>query len=622
LEEAPDPEAVDSAARPVANVEHVIRGKSGEIRLVPATFLCRRHVLLEDVRRTAKRALASALAASITDATATRIQSAPLDAMAAGQVTVDRETRQLPDPFPPIATGQSIEYEGNVSPARSPAGADVDRRRPRRTSCVCTLAVALVLSVAGTAVASGARAANEPWTSANGGVASQREVTATMLDAVTISRLTVRWRFRLPLNGKNFGSITANPIIRGNTVYVQDSSSSLYALDARTGVLLWKHTLAAPNDGPNGLTVAGSRVYSATDSTAFALDAVTGRRLWARTLTNQYEQFVAVAPVVDRGRVYVGTQGFPPGGRGALYALSAATGRIVWRFQTIKEPWPRPEAGGGGIWYPVSIDKHGDVYAGIANPSPWGGSKAFPNGGVFAGPALYSDSLVVLAGASGALLWYDQVTPHDVRDYDFQVSPILATVGARRFVFGAGKGARVVAWDRTARTRLWSRAVGTHLHDLGPLPRQPTRVCPGLLGGVLTPMAYAGGRLFVPVVELCMQESAVTSKSAFARPPAEGKGTVYALAATTGKTIWQRQLGSAPFGCATVARDAVIVPTYDGRVVAFAATDGRTLWHTQLRAGNNSCPAVGRDILVVAAGALHPSIAHPVPEVVAFGLGR
>ena len=100
------------------------------------------------------------------------------------------------------------------------------------------------------------------------------------------------------------------------------------------------------------------------------------------------------------------------------------------------------------------------------------------------------------------------------------------------------------------------------------------------------------------------------------------KGTVYALDAATGKTAWQRHLGSAPFSCATVARDAVFVPTYDGRVTAFATDDGRTLWHTQLPAGNNSCPAVGKDVLIVAAGAKHPDIAHPVTEVVAYSPGR
>jgi outer membrane protein assembly factor BamB len=479
--------------------------------------------------------------------------------------------------------------------------------------------VALALSLAGLAAACGGHTATQDWPSANGSLTSQRAAGATTLDAQTIPRLKVRWRFRLHAKATDFGAITSNPIIRGDTVYVQDSSSSVYALDVRSGDLRWTDTLAAPNDGPNGLTVSGARLYGATDTTAFALDAATGRRLWSHRLASRFEQFIGIAPIVDRGRVYVSTQGFPPGGRGVLYALSAATGKIVWRFQTIKEPWRYPaSSGGGGVWYPVSVDEHGNVYAGIANPGPWGGSKAYPNGRWFDGPALYTDSLVVLAGGTGTLLWSDQVTPHDIRDYDFQVSPVLATVGGRRDVFGAGKSGRVVAWNRTTHARLWTRAVGTHQRDLGPLPVQTTLVCPGFLGGVLTPIAFADGRLFVPVVELCSRESAVTSPNAFARPPSEGKGTVYALDAATGKTEWQRHLGSAPFGCATVARDAVIVPTYDGRVVAFAAADGRVLWQTQLRAGNNSCPAVGRDVLVVAAGAPHPDIAHPVTEVVAF----
>jgi outer membrane protein assembly factor BamB len=479
----------------------------------------------------------------------------------------------------------------------------------------CAAAVVLALVVAG---CGGSRASNS-WTTANGSLESRRAVESTSLDARTIPHLKVRWRLRLHASVTDYGAITSNPIVSGDAVYLQDSTSSVYSVDVQTGALRWKHRFAAPNDGPNGLAVSGARVYGATDTTAFALDAETGRLFWTRRLASRFEQFVAIAPVVDRGRVYLSTQGVPPGGRGAVYALSAETGRIVWRFRTIKVPWQHPQRnGGGGAWYAVSVDAHGNVYAGIANPAPWGGSAAFPNGAWFAGPALYTDALVVLAGPTGRLLWYDQVTPHDIRDYDFQVSPVLADVSGRQVVFGAGKGGRVVAWDRATHARLWSRAVGTHLHDLGPLPAQPTLVCPGLLGGVETPMAYASGRLFVPVVELCSHESAVTSKSAFARPPAQGKGIVYALDAGSGRTLWQRQLGSPAFGCATVARDAVIVPTYDGRVTALSAADGRTLWHAQLRAGNNSCPAVGKDVLVVGAGARVPGIASPVTEVVAY----
>jgi outer membrane protein assembly factor BamB len=496
------------------------------------------------------------------------------------------------------------------------------RPRPRLRARTLAAGVATAVSLAGIASACGASQPGASWTSANADLSNRRALDATAIDAHTIPRLRVRWRFRLTGHGSSFGAITANPIISGNTVYIQDTTSSVYALNLETGALRWKHALAAPNDGPNGLTISGSRVFGATDTTAFALDAATGRALWSRRLVNRFEQFIAVAPVVDRGRVYLSTQGFPPGGRGAVYALSSSTGKVVWRFGTIAKPWPHPQAGGGGTWYPVGVDASGNVYAGISNPGPWGGSKAFPNGAWFGGLALYSDSLVVLAGATGKLLWYDQVTPHDVRDYDFEAPPILATLGGKSLVFGAGKAGRVVAWNTDTHARLWSRAVGTHLHDLGPLPRDTTTVCPGLLGGVETPMALAGGRLFVPVVELCSRESATTSKSAFLRPPSQGRGVVDALDAETGKTLWQRQLGSPPFGCATVARDVVFVPTYDGTLAAFSTADGRRLWHTRLPAGNNSCPAVGRNLLVVGAGAPYSEVAHPEAEVVAFGLGR
>jgi outer membrane protein assembly factor BamB len=474
--------------------------------------------------------------------------------------------------------------------------------------------VVVLLALAGVAATAATHRPGATWPVANGDLAGRRAAGATALDAAAFPRLRVLWRFRLPRSATSFGAITANPVIAHDTVYVQDSGSSVFALDARSGALRWRRTIDAPNDGPNGVAASGSRLYTATDTTALALDAATGRTLWARRLVNRFEQFIAIAPVVDRGRVYVSTQGFPLGGRGAVYALSAATGKVVWRFDTIAKPWPHPQAGGGGAWDPVSVDERGDVYVGNSNPAPWGGSKRYPNGAVFGGRALYTDSLLVLAGDSGKLLWYDQVTRHDVRDYDFQASPIVAGTA----LFAAGKAGRVIAWDRTTHARLWARAVGTHLHDLGPLPRRTTTVCPGHLGGVETPMAYADGLLFVPLVELCSRESAITSPSAFARPAAEGRGVLYALAATTGKTVWRRRLGSPPFGCATVAGDAVVVPTYDGRVTVFTARDGRVVWRTRLSDGINACPAIGRNLLVVAAGAPYPGLADGVAEVVAY----
>jgi outer membrane protein assembly factor BamB len=451
------------------------------------------------------------------------------------------------------------------------------------------------------------------WTQPNAGLASTRAVVATRLSSATVAGLRVRWRFRLPA-GSPFGSFASTPLIADGTVYVQDLTSSVYALDARTGRLRWVRRMKARNDGPNGLALAGGHLYGATDTSAFALDPRNGRRLWARRLTNRHEQFVDVAPLVARDRVFVSTVGFPPGGRGALYALDAATGKIRWRFETIRDPWKHPAAGGGGAWYAPSLAPDGRLYVGISNPGPWGGSRSLPNGGAYAGKALYTDSLLALDARTGRLLWHDQVTPHDVRDYDLEASPVL--VGST--VIGAGKGGRVVAWNRLTGKRLWAHAVGTHLHDLGPLPVAPTLVCPGLWGGVLTPMAYAAGRLFVPVVEECVRESA--TQPAELPDATRGDGVLVALSARDGSRLWSRRLGSPAMACATVARDVVFAPTYDGRVLALAANNGRTLWQARTRAGIIGCPAVDGDLLVVGAGAPFPSAASAVPEIIAYAL--
>ena len=148
------------ADRFLENIETVVHGKRDEIRLVLASLLCGGHVLFEDVPGTAKTVLARAIAQSIEGATPSRIQCTPdlqptdvtglsiynqrerdfefrpgpifanvvlvdevnrampktqsalLEAMAENQVTVDGQTRVLPDPFLLIATENPIEYEG------------------------------------------------------------------------------------------------------------------------------------------------------------------------------------------------------------------------------------------------------------------------------------------------------------------------------------------------------------------------------------------------------------------------------------------------------------------------------------------------------------------------------
>jgi outer membrane protein assembly factor BamB len=455
------------------------------------------------------------------------------------------------------------------------------------------------------------------WPLPGGDVEGTRTASHSSITAGNVHTLHPVWRFALTGTPGATGIFSATPVADPDTVYLEDLRSNVFALNRTTGKLRWAHHYNAPNEGPNGLAVDSGRVYGATDTDAFALAAGNGRELWHMHLTNAREQFVDVAPVPWQGFTFIGTVGYAPGGRGKIYGLEDATGVVRWRFDTVEHPWLHPEkAGGGGIWYPVSVDSKGTLYAGTANPGPWGGTPKLPNGAAFPGPARYTDSLVALDAKSGVLAWADQVTPHDVRDYDFEATPIVAGDA----VFGAGKAGQVIAWDRATHMRLWSMAVGKHLNDLGPLPAHPVTVCPNLLGGVETPMAYSDDRLFVPVVDLCGIGGATTSRPVTDLNVGTGRGRLVALDASDGRTLWERRLPSPVFGCATVANDVVFTSTYAGVVYAFSTRTGRQLWSATMTAGINACPAVVGNLLVVGAGVRRG--AQSTPEVVAFSTAR
>ena len=143
----------------VANVEQVIQGKGEAIRLTVCCLVAEGHLLIEDVPGVGKTTLAKAVAASLgctwhriqftpdllpSDVTGVTVysrsngsfefrpggifanivlgdeinraspktQSALLEAMQEGQVTVDSTTYRLPSPFMVIATQNPVEHEG------------------------------------------------------------------------------------------------------------------------------------------------------------------------------------------------------------------------------------------------------------------------------------------------------------------------------------------------------------------------------------------------------------------------------------------------------------------------------------------------------------------------------
>ena len=106
---------------------------------------------------------------------------------------------------------------------------------------------------------------------------------------------------------------------------------------------------------------------------------------------------------------------------------------------------------------PAVVRQPGQLYIGIANPGPIGQSgwpKGYPWGTSPPGPDLYTDSVVKLS-PHGKLLWYYQLTPHDLFDWDLQNSPVLTTANGQPVVIDGGKAGILIELNAQTGKLLW-----------------------------------------------------------------------------------------------------------------------------------------------------------------------
>jgi alcohol dehydrogenase (cytochrome c) len=479
------------------------------------------------------------------------------------------------------------------------------------------------------------------WPEYNFNLQNTRTDLFTSINASNVSTLKPEWSFTLPDVGE-FGAYTTNSVVVNGVVYFENPEGNVYAIQEATGELLWSHKYnsAIPSGGPEGLAVGYGRLYGATESSAFALDIATGKQVWIHSLIPNKESGIDMGPQVADGRVYISTipgtstSFYQGGGRGVFYALDAATGATDWSFQTIKggaKLWGDPKVNsGGGTWFPPSVDSQGRVFVGIANPAPLYGVKGDPNNKDRPGADLYTDSVVALDGATGKLLWYYQVTPHDLRDYDCEISTIVIGSGSNEEVVEGCKSGKVVGLNANTGKKLWEDNVGEHLNDIGPLPAKPETVCPGTFGGVESPMAYSAGVVYVPYMNLCTQADSTGSIFPKTGISFAGTGGVSAINATTGKIEWTSHFPSIDVGAATIANDVVFTSTINGEIYALSTTNGATLWKTQAPGGINGLPALTSNSLIIGTGApssltlgkrITNAAAAPADKLVAYSLG-
>ncbi|MGL6044114.1 MAG: PQQ-binding-like beta-propeller repeat protein, partial [Sandaracinobacteroides sp.] len=169
--------------------------------------------------------------------------------------------------------------------------------------------------------------------------------------AGTLPDLELKWAYVFP------GATRARsqPAIAMGTLFVGGEDGRVMALDLKTGCERWAFEASAEvrtgivvADGPDN---ARHAYFGDIFGKLYALDARTGKLLWSRRMDDHPSSTLTATPLFHKGRLYVPVSSLEvvPAAdptyacctfRGSTVALDARTGAEIWRF------YPIPDAPG------------------------------------------------------------------------------------------------------------------------------------------------------------------------------------------------------------------------------------------------------------------------------------
>ncbi|MEU4667556.1 PQQ-dependent dehydrogenase, methanol/ethanol family [Amycolatopsis sp. NPDC023774] len=306
------------------------------------------------------------------------------------------------------------------------------------------------------------------WLTYYGAYNGQRYSPLDQINTENVKRLVPAWVFQAGTTGLIAGASTysfeAAPIVVDGIMFLTGWDGWIWALDAKTGVEIWRYKHAVPFDVSlccgnvnRGCAVAQGKVFFVTaNARLVALDATTGKMVWAKTYGDvRAGESATVAPLIVKNMVIVGSSGGEFGVRGHLDAFDLESGEHQWRCYMVPKPgepgsetWPSEgEAwarGGANCWVTSTFDPETNLlYVGTGNPAP-----DF-DGEVREGDNLYTDSVVAVDVDSGQIRWHYQCTPHDLWDYDSIAECILFEKDGRKLLGHFDKNGYFYVLDRT-----------------------------------------------------------------------------------------------------------------------------------------------------------------------------
>ncbi len=294
------------------------------------------------------------------------------------------------------------------------------------------------------------------WTNPGGDAGKTRHSALTQITPGNVARLGLAWEAQLGTNRV----LEATPVVTGGVMYTSGPAGRVWAFDAASGKQLWAfepqvdmqvNRTVCCDMANRGVAVApdgkgGAKVYvAALDGWLYALDARSGAVVWkADTIEDRTRGGNSTgAPEVAGGVVVIGNGGADYDARGDVSAWDLATGRFKWRFHVVPRdpalgPQDNPEldmavktwdprsrwdmGAGGGPWDAINYDPEtGLVLVGTGNGEPYSLEIRSPSGG----NNLFVSSIVAIDAKTGRLKWHYQESPQDQWDYDATAPMIL-----------------------------------------------------------------------------------------------------------------------------------------------------------------------------------------------------
>jgi PQQ-dependent dehydrogenase (methanol/ethanol family) len=322
---------------------------------------------------------------------------------------------------------------------------------------ICGLAIGFVvcsafgpmISVANEPLQKDSEDANQ-WVIPLGNYGGTRHSKLSQITTKNASKLKVAWTMSTgTLRGQE-----GQPLVVGDMMYFESSYPNfVYAVNLdNVGQIVWKFAPEQDKFSPSvaccdlvnkGVAYADGKILVSTlDTHVYALDAKTGKVLWsAQNGDPELGQTMTIAPLVVHDKVIVGISGGEYGVRGYLSAYDLNTGKLAWRASSVgpdqdilfdpdktidaatqqtvgkdssvktwrEDAW---KLGGGTTWGWYTYDPQLNlVYYGTGNPGTWNPVQR-------PGDNKWSTTILARNPDTGVAAWAYQMTPHDGWDYD------------------------------------------------------------------------------------------------------------------------------------------------------------------------------------------------------------